>query len=672
MKNIKFLILLVFILPIVLFSKEDKTIESQPQILFKHKDLTKAQDKRELLLKFNTAVLYLEQDKYKHAIKLFKQSSKLLKVPSYLNIGIAYYKLNSHNNAYLYLKKLYDFKELKFNDKFSYFSAAYYLYKITNNEKYIQEIAKVSANSKHLTESEMLLVVDTLILQKRYKKALVWAKKIKNISQLKVAMLCIKLRDYDKAKYYLTKAQADAKGDEAKNEVLWLKLFRDLKANDITNVIDVVLKLQDRKKIFYTHKKLPLELFFNKKKFTPKQYQKKIQHPSYDTQLDFAYYFAPFIFEDYNSMGTKETQGFILKDKASIPELNTMIKYNADFLEVIKEDPIKRVQLLQEMIDKNYDTQAYEYYNLALCYAQIYDYNNAYKYFKKAYSLDHGNKLYSVMTYLTTKKFNVKLDKVYKEFLIKNILSNKGDYQYLGKYLYKVFEEPSMKIDKNLLTSKQKKSIFFRALYFIENIKKFGIREEEPLLVEFKKDPLVYLFTLIAKEKGENQYLYISRIQDQLPKIFNNRLIKGSLIITDFYIDTLRALGLFNRTDFNIDNEKSPTYLRTKAIIQLYLGKPKKSIKLVEQLQMKYDLQSIDSYYILVAGYLDSGQKELAYATLSELELIYKDKDAKFLIGVKMIQDKKLNSATQFFRERLKGKLVDFRLNNFDNFLESL
>ncbi len=167
----KLLVCLLFITPLHLLSKENKTIESQPQILFEHEKLSSEQDKRELLLKFNTAVLYLEEKKYKHAILLLKQSSKLLKVPSYLNIGIAYYKLDSHNNAYLYLKKIYDFKELKYKDRYSYFSAAYYLYLITKDEKYINEITKVSAKAKRMTEHEKLWVVDTLILQKRHKYA---------------------------------------------------------------------------------------------------------------------------------------------------------------------------------------------------------------------------------------------------------------------------------------------------------------------------------------------------------------------------------------------------------------------------------------------------------------------------------------------------------------------
>lgn len=671
-KKLQLLVSFIFLLPIVLFSIENKTIESQPQILFEHKNLKDAQSKRELLIKFNTAVLYLQQEKYKHAIALLKQSAKLLKIPSYLNIGIAYYKLKSNNNAYLYLKKIYDFKELQFKDKYSYFSACYYLYKITNDKKYIEDITKISTKAKRLTANAKMLLVDTLILQKKYKYALETALTVKTISKLKIALLYIKLRDYTNAKVYLEKAAAEAKGDVAKNQVLWFQLFRDLKANDMVGISDTITKIEDRRKIFKINEKLKLKLFFNKNKFTPKEYFEKITNFSYDQKLNFMYYFAPFIFEDYDEMNKDETGGFILKNQNSISELNMMIKYNADFLKVIKYDPIKRVQMLQTMIDQKFDTKSYEYYNLGLCYAQIYDYNNAYRYFKKAYDLDHGNKLYSVMTFLTMKKLNIFVNKVYKEFLVKNIISKYGSYNYISQYLYKIFEDNSIKLNKKSLTIREKKSIFFRALYFLGHVKKDGILKTEPLLVEFSKDPLVYLLSLVAREKNENEYVYISRIQDNLPKVYNNTFLKGSLVITDYYLDTLRALGLFNRTNFNIKNENSPSYLRTKAIVKLYRGKPKETIDIIDNIQNKYNLQSIDIFYIQVAGLFSSGQNELATATLSEIELLYSDKDAKFLSGIRLIQDMKLNSALQYFQYKLNGELIDFRLKNFDNFLESI
>ena len=673
MKN-RFLrsIFFVLLFSLALTAKDDFVDESQPQILFEHQNLLTEQEKTELFVKFNTAVLYLEQKRYKEAINHFKQSAKLLKIASYLNIGIAYYKLDAHKNAYLYLKKIYDIKELKNNDKYSYFSAAFYLYKITNDKDYINEITKVAATSKRLTENERLLVVDTLILQKRYQYALQMAQDIKNISSLKLALLNIKLRKYEQAKVYLTKAYEEEKTDKGKNEVLWFKIFRDLKDNDLINLTEDIMKVEGRTRIFETNKDLKLRLFFNKDKYTPKEYFDQITKFSFERKLDFLYYFAPFIFEDINSVEQVSIKSFILKSQNDLSSLNTMIKYNRDFLKVIKLDPIRRAQVLQDMINAKYEANAYEYYNLGLTYAQIYDYISAYKYFKKAYDMEHGNKLYSVMTILTAKRLNREIDKLEKEFLLKNIRSNNGYYEYLGKYMYKIFEDPSIKLDETALSNNEKMSIFFRALYFLENVNKKGIKKTEPLLVEYGKDQLVYMLSLVAKKTGESDFNYISRIQDNLPKIYNNSFLKGSLVITDFYLDTLRALGLFNRTDFNIDNELSPSYLRTKALVQLYIGHPDDTIKIIEYIHKKYELKSIDSYYILIAAYFASKQENLGLAVLGEINFIYNDQDAKFLEGVSLLQDLKMNTAPQYFKYKFKGGLMDFKLEGFDTFLESL
>lgn len=655
-----------------LFASQNDSLESQPQILFEYENLKNDQEKRELLIKFNTAVLYLEQEKYLHAIALFKDSAKILKIPSYLNIGIAYYKLGSIKNAYLYLKKIYDFKDLKFNDKYSYFSAAYYLYKITEDKKYIEEIIKVTSEAKHLSDYEKLLVVDTLILLKKYQYALEYALEVKTISKLKIALLYMQLRDYHNAKSYLEQAYNEAQGDDQKNQVLWIQLFNGLKSNNLKIITEKILQIEERKRFFTVNSQLPLELYFNKKRFTPEQYYDKITNFDIDRKLDFVYYFAPFIFEDSSSIGNNETKGFIIKNESGIEELNMMIQYNAKFLEVSKLDPIIRVQELQKMMDNTYDTKAYKYYNLGLMYAQIYDFKKAYKNFKKAYSLEHGNKLYSTMTFITLKKLNTVESTDFNDRLIQNILSDEGEFVYIGKYIYKIFEDPGTELNKKKLSYKEERSIFFRALYFLSHVQKDGIMENEPLLVEFSKDPLVYLLTQLAKKEGENQYLYISRLQDEIPKVYNNVFLKGSLVISDFYLDSLHALGIFNTIDYDIPNETTPSYLRTKAIIDLYKDKANESIDLISYLHKNYKLESTDSYYILAAAYLHTNQKQLAYITLSEIELIYNDRDAKFLSGVRLIQELKLNSAPQHFYHRLEGKLIDFRLIGFDQFLESL
>jgi len=324
------------------------------------------------------------------------------------------------------------------------------------------------------------------------------------------------------------------------------------------------------------------------------------------------------------------------------------------------------------MIKVKYDAASYEYYNLALSYAQIYDYNNAYRYFKKAYDLEHGNKLYSVMLLLTAKRLNKTIAKDEKKILVDNIMSNSGTYRYLAKYLYKSLIDPSVKLDKKYLSYKRKKSIFFRALHFFDNIEKKGIQSNEPLLIEYPKDPLVYLLTLVAKNSDETQFEYISRLQDTIPKVYNNFFINNSFVVESYYIKVLRALGLFYRTDFVIEECLDPSYLYIKSIVDLYNGYPKSTIRIMGYLQKKYELTSVHSNYVLAAAYLADGQDDLAYAILSELEFIYKDSDAAFFAGIKLIQSLKVDSALQVFKYKLKGKLIDFKLLNFDKYLQDL
>ncbi|MBD3841577.1 MAG: hypothetical protein IE909_06770, partial [Campylobacterales bacterium] len=581
--------------------------------------------------------------------------------------------LESYKNAYMYFKKIYDFKELINNDKFSYFSSAYYLYKITKDYEYLNEITRQSAKAKFLTENEKSLVVDTLILQQKYDYALQMIETMQEQNDLKKAMLYIKLRDYSKALTFLNVAYDRNFDKKDRDKILWIKLFRDLKANDLNNITETIFKIEKRERAFEANKALPLRLYFNKQRFTSSDYLQRVTSLDEEFVYKFLYYFAPFIFEDNEAMELDEKKGFILKTNSNLEELNLMIKYNKDFVKISNLDPVYRVQILQQMIDAKFDTNAYEYYNLALAYAQVYDYNNAYKYFSKAYSLEHGNKLYGVMKLVTAQKLHLKLDKIEKEFLEKSITSANGTYKYVAQYIYKIFVNSAFDTKSNMATEKQKTTIFVRSLEFLQNVQETQkIDIDQPLFKEYKKDQLVYLLSLAARQGGESDYAYISRMQDEIPKSFNHNFIKYSFVVSDYYVELLKALGIFQKANLIIEGEFSPSYLRTRAIGELYGNNPKNTIEIVEYIQKKYDLKSVDIFYILAAAYFQSDQRDFAYEILTELEFLYHDTDAKFLGGIKLLQDLKLNTVTQYFQTKFYGKFIDFELVGFDEYLESL
>ena len=94
--------------------------DSYPDIVYKYKKLKENHVNMTLQVDFNKAVLLLEKEQYQDAIDIFKKTAQINQIPSFLNIGIAYHKLKSKHNALLYLNKIYNYKDSKITNTYSY------------------------------------------------------------------------------------------------------------------------------------------------------------------------------------------------------------------------------------------------------------------------------------------------------------------------------------------------------------------------------------------------------------------------------------------------------------------------------------------------------------------------------------------------------------------------
>lgn len=665
-KNIFLLLLSLFLLSTSVFSKEIEN-ESQPEILFKYDKLKESQETFKLQVDFNKAILLLEKEQYDEAIKMFKKTSQILKIPSYLNIGIAYYKQNKMENAFLYLNNIYEYKEAVSLNTYSYISSCFYLYQIKKDRNYLEKIVDVTKKYRNLTEHSKRLLADTFIILKDYEKALSILNSMEFPMELKKAMLYLKLQDYEKAAEYLKRAKNNTLNQEKKNTILWLMVFRDLKANELTKLKDHIDEIREVKNYFKVNLDYPLEMFFNKHKYTTKEYLKSITKFNSERRTDFMFYFAPFIFSDYEEIMYDISKGFIFKNKQNVQSLEDMVKYNANFIDIIKDDPILRVHKMKKFIKQ--DSNSYVYYNLALCYAQIDDFHNAYKNFSKAYRLNPGNKLYAAMMLIAADRIDIKIKD--RDYIVQNIRSKDGMYKYFGQILYKVFLDDKVTVEFD--SQGYESTIFYRAINYLVDMDNNNINIDNPLFVENYKDPLVYLMKLAHRREGENNYQYFARLQDTTPLEINNNFIEGPLIITKYYIDLLKAIGLFNKADLTLNTKvKSPSYLRTKALRELHNNNPEETLKILNFLQTKYKLEDKYTMYLIVAALLEDGKYNEASLQISLIKAILNDPGADFLTGVQLIQELKLSSLTQYFHEAYLDNLIDFKLVNFDELLESL
>ncbi len=665
MKKIILIYIYIIFFINVVYAKNG-VLDSQPEIIFKYDKLKSDQEKFKLQVEFNKAILLLEKGEYQEAIKIFKETSSILKIPSFLNIGIAYYKLNQIDNALLYLNNIYEYNEAIFSNTYSYISACYYLYQIEKNREYLERIIEVTKKFKNLTEHSKRMVTDTFILLKDYEKALRVLDTMEFPRSLKKAMLYLKLKNYEKAEEFLVKAKEETFNQEKIDQILWLMIFRDLKSNQLEKLKEHLDELNKRKDTFKTNLEYPLEIFFNKHKYTTKEYLKFITDFDKKSRIDFMFYFAPFIFSDKQEILYDISKGFIFKDKQNVQSLEQMVAYNSKFINILKEDPIIRAVKLKSYLKD--DSHSYTYYNLALCYAQIHDFHSAYEYFTKAYKLNPGNKLYAVMTLITANKINKKVKDL--EYIEQNIKSKAGMYKYFGQILYKLFINEGSAVEFEPLA--YNKTVFYRALDYLIKLADKKVDLSHPLFVEHYKDPLVYLMKSTIKREEENDYQYFARLQDNTPLVINNNFLEGPLVVTQYYINLLKAIGLFYKADLNLEGKLTPSYLRTKALRELHNNRPQESLKILDKLQKKYKLEDKYTMYLIVASLLEAGKYNEASLQISLIKAILNDPDADFLTGVQLIQELKFNSASQYFKEPYLDSLIDFRLVNFDQFLESL
>lgn len=659
------IIFLILCINTILYANKD-LIESQPEIIFQFEKLKKSQENLALQVDFNKAVLHLSKAEYEEAIELLKKTSKILEVPSYLNMGIAYYKLGSIDNAIVYLNKIYEKQNNSKTQTFSYMSACYYLYQISKDNKYLETIVKVSKKYKNLSEHTKRMLADTYIILKEYENALEVLNSMEYEMDLKKALLHIKLKDYEKASLLLKRAKEQNVNPNTLDKILWLLAFTDLKLNKLEQLKETLDIINNRRSTFKANTELPLEMYFNKNKFTSKEYLDSVLKFDETRKIDFAFYFAPFIFSDSQEIIYDSLKGFVYNQKESIINLEEMVDYNSKFLRIVKEDPIIRTVELKKMITK--DTKSYIYYNLALSCAQINDFHNAFKNFEKAYKLNPGNKLYATMFLITANRINVKVKDI--EYIETTIKNSNGLYNYFGKEIYRQFLNPQFTFADQPLNYDN--TIFYKALNFLKEMDENKPLANQMLLDEYFKDPLTYLIRLVQRKEGESDYSYYARLQDSIPLTLNNNFLEGPLIITRYYVDILKALGIFNKADLRITGKKTPSYLRTKALRDLHLSLPDESVRTLEYLQAEYKLEDKYTMYLMVAALLEAGRYNDASIQISLIKVILNDQDADFLTAVQLIQELKISSAKQYLINPYLDSLIDFKIVGFDEYLESL
>ncbi|MDX4040107.1 hypothetical protein, partial [Aliarcobacter skirrowii] len=648
-------------------------LKSQPQIIFELDKL----DELEVSNEFNKGVLLFNKQRYKEAYDIFEKTKVVYEIPSLLNMAIILLKDNKKEEAITLFSEIYSKKSNLLNEPYAFIASCYYLFTLTSDDKYMIDLVTIFQNSDKLkNQSEIILNIKDIILEelanrylmvKDYNNALGALNAMSYSLDLKKALVYIKQNNLLRADIILKKLIDTQKDEDRLDEIYWFSVFVNLKLNKLDVVKEILEKINKRGSDYKVHINLPFEIYFNKDLYSSSDYLKSILKFDEERKLDYLYYFAPFVFSDSKELMYDTVKGMVSKDKSSLESLEAMFNYNINFIKAIRNDPFVRIDQLKNELNEN--SKAYNYYNLALAFAQIKDLSNAYKYFEKAYKLSPGNKLYAVMYLITSNKVSKSMDDKQKELIKERIKSSDGLYNYFAKELYSIYVDISF---ENKEEPYLQTTLFFKALDFLKKLENNEYVAEHPLLIDWEKDSFIYLLKLVQQTKNEDDYKYFSRMQDTIPLKYNNNFLNSSLITSLYYIDILKALGIFSRADFYIPKESSPLYLLTDAYSSLYLGKANESINILNRLKNEYNIENRFTMYLLVASYLEAKRREEASIQITLIKAFYNDTDTDFLTAIQLIQTLNINAAIQFLNKAYDNQFISFDIIGFDEFMLSL
>ncbi|RXJ88008.1 hypothetical protein CRV00_14605, partial [Malaciobacter molluscorum] len=126
-----------------------------------------------------------------------------------------------------------------------------------------------------------------------------------------------------------------------------------------------------------------------------------------------------------------------------------------------------------------------------------------------------------------------------KDYLDTNIKLKKGMYQYFGQKIYNLIIND--KIGTSTEPKHYAKTIFYKALNFLPKFNEGTATLDDPLIKDNFKEPLTFLLKEVIKRENENDFTYFSRLQDTVPLKINNNFLDGSILITQYYVDLLKA-----------------------------------------------------------------------------------------------------------------------------------
>ncbi|EIQ8804812.1 tetratricopeptide repeat protein [Campylobacter coli] len=611
----------------------------------------------ESLSNYNLGVSQMNEGKFDEAFDSFKKAIANGENQSVaaINAAVCALKLNDKEKfkyyidlAQVYLpkegkSKLYDYYLALINYYKGYYPEALQMLQRVNSEPYT-DVAKYLSAKIYAKMDFDAKSVQQLNTQGSFEPS------------LSLGLLYARMGEYDKAKIALNTAM---KIERDFNQSLSALTLVDIKTGDFQ---DMLLRLQDtyrndedKYKILDRYK---IKVRLNKELFNIAIAQRNFSNDilkKQKDQFDLLFYFAP-----YQVFDSKQASLYIKKanitnfvDDSSdgqsyLARSQALSSTNVKISNIINDALNQKLRLANKEFQallEDYPEHSILQYNLALTYAQMQNYELAYKHFSSSYHLNPKNYLAGAFAMFcgklsdndTTKLYheildNIAADSNFKANMQKNMLFlANGDYISMLPYLHENGQKTPLNLIFETIIAKNNN------LNNQVDVRIAKLRSELPQDIVAN---ILYFNSLNSnlniKEYAQNAQIHFKNLQVDYRSVFG-----GSNITRELYVNLMHIAGLLNlerqkfKTLINTSKVKDEGMIQTLAYLDIFAQQYEESYALYNTLIDEYGAKDSRTLFLASVAAVGANNPNSAIALLQLSKLTDKNnKESKVALGL--------------------------------------
>lgn len=613
---------------------------------------------------YNVGVAALKKSNYDKAIEAFTLSQKIdkLKFESVLNIAISAFGKGDSETFEKYLTLATKALSTKMNSPL-------YSYYRTLVDYYRGFYAEALVPLRHQTslfyqKEQNRLLTKLYTAFDNHKEAInIIQKKGSEEDFFTLGLLYANQEEYTLAEKYLLKA-AEAKSKPlAENMALALvnnKLGLFKKSSALIN--NTYQNYQDKATELY-----PISVMLKPSLFDPVEAQKEFQKNLFfndRNKYSLIFYFAP-----YRLMNPKQTiqnihQGakniYVNAFNPALDNLQLSGKISDANIEITKgvkaalnENLYAANTIFQEGI-KKYPSSAELHYNLALTYAKMYNFQKAYKHFKRSTVLDANHHLSPLFSYFCSQLLYLESDKTVLT-KIEEKVRNSVDSQEKENILSLVAIAREDITAGNLTLNKTPfQDILVMILSQLRQDNGLYQSSSDSLLKKLPNNLIANILYLDAYHDKREIKEYSKKIQSSLakPSLNFEPLYSGHAFVKEFYIEMLNIAGIVPQAKKMIENklrEKGAddiATLQTLAYADIYVKEFDQAYAIYNNLIDEHKQQDSNTLFLASIASIGATHHENAIALLELAKLTNQSNlESRFALGILYHEAKNLEGA---------------------------